>query len=121
MILENKKITKILFSVLVMFVFTAICLLILSFVWYKTKLADGYINIGIKIIYVLSGFTGGFLTGKAMEKRAFMWGMLTGLIYYVIILLVSLAVTGSFFSSLENSMVFLALCLLSGMFGGMIS
>jgi putative membrane protein (TIGR04086 family) len=87
----------------------------------KLDLSGAVISGGINFVYIISAFTGGFFVGKKTEQKKFLWGMLMGVFYFVILMLISLLMNrvsplpmGSLFS------VFI-ISSLSGMLGGMIS
>ena len=78
-------------------------------------------KIGIVVIYVISGVIGGFLMGKVMKEQKFLWGLLAGALYFVILLLVSMLVKGGLEMELTKVLTTAILCGASGMAGGMIS
>ena len=57
--------------------------------------------------------------GKMMKNKKFLWGILVGLLYFGIMLLVSLAVNRQLDQTAANFVTTMALCLLGGMLGGM--
>ena len=57
---------------------------------YKMQLSESVVSVGIVVIYVLSGFLGGFLSGKVMKTRRFLWGMLMGAAYFLILVIGSI-------------------------------
>lgn len=73
---------------------------------------------GMLAIYVLSGFFGGFLTGKGVGCRKFVWGMLTGTLYFLVLLLVSV-LCGGLDAGANTMITTLLLCLGGGALGGM--
>ena len=116
---ENvKSIGKIL---LVMYGVTAILLFLLAFLVQQFQWESGVISIGICMVYVISCFVGGFLAGKVQRSKKFIWGIVMGLLYVIIMLMVTLVVKSGFGSDLSDFIVNLLLCLGGGMLGGMIS
>ena len=79
-------------ALLVSYLLTGGLLLLLAGLLYRFRLDEGKIQIGIILIYIFSCFAGGFLSGKMMKSRKFLWGVLLGLLYFLIMTLVSLAV-----------------------------
>ena len=73
----------------------------------------------IIVTYILSCFAGGFLSGKMMKNKKFLWGILVGLLYFGIMLLVSLAVNRQLDQTAANFVTTMVLCILGGMLGGM--
>jgi len=113
-----KAIGKIL---LVMYVITAVLLFLLAVFVQKLGWESGAISLGISVVYVISCFMGGFLAGKVQKNKKFVWGILMGLAYMIIMLAVSLAVKHGLHSNMSAFIMNLLLCLGSGMLGGMIS
>ena len=70
---------------LAMYLVTGVLLLALSAMLYKMQLSESVVSVGIVVIYVVSGFLGGFLSGKVMKTRRFLWGMLMGAAYFLIL------------------------------------
>ena len=106
---------------LVMYILTGIMLVILAAVLYKFGISEAAVNIGIIIIYVLAGFVGGFMLGRIQKNRKFLWGAIIGLIYFVILLIVSLILHKQLESGATHVLTTLILCTASGTIGGMLS
>ena len=98
---------------------TAILLLVLSYIFYKMNLSDKGIAIGIVIIYVITNFVGGFIIGKIKEKNKYKWGALVGIIFFCVLTVVSVVVTGQLYSSGMKATWALLACIGGGMLGGM--
>lgn len=103
------------------YVLTAVLLMLLAMLLYKLRLSEMVVNIGIILIYIAACFLSGFITGKKMENKKFIWGLLMGTGYFLILALLSailmrgaLDLSGNFFSTMF-------LCAGSGMLGGMLS
>jgi putative membrane protein (TIGR04086 family) len=100
---------------------TGILLLCLSMLLYKFHISQSVVNIGIVVIYCLSTFFTGFLAGKSRKQKKFIWGLLLGVAYFVLLCLISLAVNSSIKDLSGNFLTSLLLCAGSGMLGGMFS
>ena len=98
----------------------ATCML-LAFLLYKFSLPKQVIGIGVTAVYIVSTFIGGFLLGKHMKVKKFLWGMVLGIGYFAVLFLVSLVVENSVQTSSSGIFLTLVLCAVSGMFGGMLS
>ena len=106
--------------VLLAYLLTAGMLLLLAFVLYKIGLSEGTVSIAISAIYVISTFVVGLIAGKKLKNRKFLWGMLLGAAYFVILAVISLLVNQSV-EELGNSFVTtLILCTAGGTLGGML-
>ena len=108
-------------TVLAMCITTGILLVLVSFVYYKMHISESSIRIGIIAIYFISTFIGGFIFGKIKEKNKFLYGMMVGAVYFVVLFLVS-AIFAKDFSGISSQTAYALLsCLLGGMNGGMLS
>lgn len=108
-------------SLLFSYIVTMILLLLLTFALYQFGLSEKVVTIIIIGIYVVSTFFAGFITGKKMETRKFLWGLLMGAAYFAVLLVISLIAgqsTGGLGDSVATTMV---LCTAGGMLGGMLS
>lgn len=77
-------------SLLIAYVVTGIFLLILTLLLYKMGLSEQKVNIGVILIYVIATFSGGFVMGKLSMTHKFLWGLLTGVLYWGLLMLISL-------------------------------
>ncbi len=103
------------------YVMTGVILLVLTLLLYKMGLSEENVNAGIILTYVISTFSGGFVIGKLMGKRKFLWGLLAGVAYFVLLLLISLGVYHSLQGAMMNLLTTFFLCAGGGMLGGMVS
>ena len=101
------------------YIVTGLLLLLTAGLLYRFELSEGKVRIMIIVTYILSCFAGGFLSGKMMKNKKFLWGILVGLLYFGIMLLVSLAVNRQLDQTAANFVTIMVLCLLGGMLGGM--
>ena len=116
---ENlKSIGKIL---LLMYVVTAMLLFLLAVLVQRFNWDNNVISIGISTVYVISCFIGGFFVGKVQQNKKFIWGILIGLAYVIIMLVITLVVKHGFHSSVSAFVTNLLLCLGRCMLGGMLS
>lgn len=100
---------------------TTVLLLLLALLVYKCYLPDKAVNACIIVIYILSTFLAGFLSGKRIGSQKYLWGLCIGGLYFLILVVVSLCIKGSFTDLTSNFLFTMFLCLASGMLGGMIS
>lgn len=106
-------------ALLVSYLLTGGLLLLLAGLLYRFRLDEGKIQIGIILIYIVSCFAGGFLAGEMMKSRKFLWGVLLGLLYFLIMTLVSLAVNRGLQDGTTSYFTTFLLCMGGGMLGGM--
>ena len=110
---------KIMRALLVSYVVTALSLLLTAALVYRFGLDEGKVQIAVILIYIISCFLGGFLSGKMMKTRKFLWGGLLGFLYFAVMLLVSAAVNQQLESAVMGIATTFVICTVSGMAGGM--
>ena len=108
-------------ALLCAYVVTGVMLLVLTLLLYKMGLSEANVNAGIILTYVISTFAGGFVIGKLMRRRKFLWGLLAGVLYFALLLLISLGVYHSLRGEMMNLLTTFFLCAGGGMLGGMVS
>lgn len=118
---KESKIIWMLKSLLAGYMITGIFLLILALLLYKLDLGEEKVTMGIIAIYVISTFAGGFIMGKLVRERRFFWGLTLGVIYFALLLLVSIGVNHSLQSNGTGILTTFLLCAGGGMLGGMVS
>ena len=103
------------------YVVTGILLIILALALYKFELNEGAVTAGVTAVYLISTFTGGLVVGKLAKVRRFLWGIVLGILYFALLLLVTVGIYRTFHGSSTEILVTFALCAGGGMAGGMIS
>ncbi|MGI5891951.1 MAG: TIGR04086 family membrane protein [Bacillota bacterium] len=87
---------------------------IMSCVIFYTSLPESFMRPAVIIISVFALFMGGFIAGRKAQNRGLLHGLLVGLVFVVILLLLTLAQGGSWSSFGIHS----AYCLLASVIGG---
>lgn len=108
-------------ALLAAYVVTGILLIILALALYKFELNEGAVTAGVTAVYLISTFTGGLVVGKLAKVRRFLWGIVLGILYFALLLLVTVGIYRTFHGSSTEILVIFALCAGGGMAGGMIS
>ena len=72
------------------YLISGICLLILAFLLFQFELPEGVLRGGIIFSYVFSCFLGGMVVSGKQEGKKYLWGLLAGILYYVILVAVSM-------------------------------
>ncbi len=108
-------------TLLFSYILTAGLLLILALLLFKLELSEGPVAVAIIAIYVVATFFAGFMTGKKLQNRKFLWGLLMGAAYFVVLVLISLAVKQSPDTLGDSFFTTMVLCAGGGMLGGMLS
>ena len=97
-----------------------ILLLVLAGLMYSVHLSQNQISFGVFFIYIISCFFGGFLTGKKLKVRRFLWGLCFGIGYFLILFLFSIVLGSNITENLSHILSVLLACAVSGMVGGII-
>lgn len=118
---QDKKILSALLILVLSYVLTACLLLLLAFILYKFRISESIVNIAVIVIYISVTFAAGFIAGKYYKVKKFLWGLVLGSVYFLILVLVSL--TGGVSDTVIGSGVVTTwlLCAGGGMLGGMLS
>ena len=118
----NRKIVlKVLSTLLIMYILTGVALFVLAFLLYKMELTENIVTIGITAIYVVSGLLGGIIIGKRMKTRRFLWGIIMGAAYFLVLLIGSALLNRGLTSDMPHIGLTLVMCMGAGMIGGMVS
>lgn len=121
MITRTHVLSNIAKALIVAYIVTGLGLLILAFALYKLGLRENVTELGVIFIYILSTSIGGLLLGKHVECRRFLWGMILGLVYVLVLMLVSCIAHGGIGGICEKGFTTLLLCLAGGTLGGILS
>lgn len=109
----------------IMFLISGGLLLLLALGLYQMDLSEVVVKIGIVAIYIISGFTGGFLIGRWMQDKKYLWGLAVGALYFLLLLVVSLLLKQGMgevlFEEPIKVLTTFVLCVVSAMTGGMFS
>ncbi len=106
-------------SLLISYIVTGMMLIIMALLLFKFEVSDQVTSIGIIITYVVSTLVGGFLIGKYMKVKKFLWGFIIGVLYIVLLFAITFAV----YHTLDNPNIVttIVLCIGGGTLGGMVS
>ena len=118
---KNIKVIWWIKSLLASYIVTGIVLLVLTFFMYKFELNEKIVSAAIVGIYVVSTLIGGMIIGKLTKSKRYLWGMVLGIVYFVLLLLITLGVYRTLNGDSVSIVTSLILCAGGGMTGGMIS
>lgn len=108
-------------TLLITYIISGLLMVALAFALYRFRLPESQINLGVNAIYIISCLVGGFIAGKVMKSRRFLWGLLTGILYFTALFLMSFLQNGGLTDSMIHIATVLGMCAGSGMAGGMLS
>lgn len=119
--MEKKKSFKWLIADLIcMYIITGLGLVLLAVLLEKTQKGETFVKIGIMIVYILSGLIGGFIAGRKMKTKKFLWGILMGAAYFAILFAISVGMNGGLPKDMVHTATTLIVCIAAGMLGGML-
>ena len=118
---KNIKVIWWIKSLLASYIVTGILIMVLTFFMYKFELNEKIVSAAIVGIYVVSTLIGGMIIGKLTKSKRYLWGMVLGIIYFVLLLLITLGVYRTLNGDSVSIVTSLILCAGGGMTGGMIS
>lgn len=119
--MQKPKIMSLLKALIFSYVITGLMLLILALLLYKFDIDEGKVTIGVIVVYIVSCFLGGFLLGRKVGQKKFLWGMCLGVCYFVLLLGVSTLVHPGAMSGVKYLITAFVMCMGGGMLGGMLS
>lgn len=117
---STERLVAILKCLMAAYLVTGALLLLVAGLLYKFSIGENIVDISIVVIYCVSSLLAGLFFSKGAASRRFLWGMLAGAAYFLIICAVS-AVADPNFTPVSNACITtLLICLGSGMLGGML-
>lgn len=118
---RQSKGTVLVKALFISYVVTGIILLILAFIMYKAEPPNMFISAGVVFAYIFSAFVGGMIVGKRTQEKRFLWGIISGVLYFSIIFAVSILMNKDIVSQLGSTVIVFITCGFGGMLGGMLS
>ncbi len=117
----SREIGHVIKALMISFLATALLILLFAFVMFKFSISENIIALAVTFIYVISCVSGGLYIGKSIGRKKFLWGLLVGALYLVVLLVISVIVGGE--KSLLSGNIFslILLCLGGGTLGGMVA
>ncbi len=108
-------------SLLFSYALTGVALLLLALLLFTFDLGETAVDVGVIIIYIIACFMGGFMSGRIVRRDKYLWGVVTGLAYFVLLQAVSFAVRGRWDMSAAHAVTTFFMCVGGGILGGMLS
>lgn len=103
-----------------MYIVTGLGLVLTAFLMEKFQFGKAFVNMAIIVIYVLSCWIGGLIAGKKRKVRKFLWGLFMGVLYFLILFGVSVAISGGLPEDMVHTGTTLLVCMAAGTLGGML-
>lgn len=101
------------------FLVSLVGIIIGAWLLYNGTIDADSIKLVVRIIYFVSTFIGGFFVGKRIKRKRFLYGVIYGVVFVGIIVIIG-ALSGD--ANLTNkSGISVLVCAIGGMLGGMVS
>ena len=98
-----------------------ISMLLTAVVLWKFDLSQGILKVAVIVLYVLSAAAGGIYIGKMKKEKKFLWGLLTGCLFFLVLFILTM-LSGEFGGKIGmNCVSAFLICTLSGTLGGMLA
>ena len=117
---KNNMLLKIIKGVGISVIFTIICLTIFSVLLTYTNLSESLIQPVVISVTGISILVGSFFATRKMNKNGIIKGIAVGLIYILLIYVISSVVNGGNFALTIGSLVMIFISVLCGAIGGII-
>ena len=117
----GRKFATVVEGLIIAYAVTGVLLAALAFTVFRFHLSEALTDVAIVAIYVIVTFIGAFITGKKVKERKFLWGLLLGTLYILIISLVAILIGQVFHVTSAANITTAVLCVGGGLLGGMIS
>ena len=99
---------------------TVLSLMLLSVWMYKADPGEKVFGVAFILTYIAASFLGGLYMGHKMDRRKFLWGMGTGLCYYLMLSLLTVCIVPGEMTDTARWLFTGVLCTVSGCIGGML-
>lgn len=119
--MEKKNILNYAIILAGMFIASAAMLAAMSAIIWKTGAGAGAVSGCVIVVYILSNFIGGFVAGKKAGQHKFLWGIAVSIMYFAIIVLAGIWIMGNKPGVNQEVVTGALICIVSGMFGGMLA
>ena len=100
---------------------TLLLLLLVAFLLFRFDLGEKTVGACITAVYILYCFFGGYLAGRKIRHRKFLWGAAAGISYFLLLAAVSCVIERGTAINLAQLLFTLLLCTGGGVLGGMLA
>lgn len=111
----------ILIAMAVSYLFTLLSISFISFGLLRTDMKGSFVNVALIMTAVISCLLAGLIAGKKMKTRRFLWGILAGTVYFILLCLIKAFLGDTPDVGSPHFLTSFLCCLGSGMLGGMLS
>lgn len=103
------------------YVITFLGIVLLALLLLFFQISENMVDIGIIAIYIVACLSLGIIIGKRTKNKRFLWGMLGGSIYFLLLVLISLMGHQSLGGEGKDIITTFMICMGSSTLGGMLS
>ena len=95
--------------------------ILLALLLLKCQLDEGKVSAGILAVYILSGLCGGIYMGKTAERKRYLWGMVLGGMYWIILMSITVFSGAGTGTGVKGAFLTLLICAGSSTLGAMVA
>lgn len=117
----GQKLWAVFRALLVSYIVTALLLVLIAFLMYRMGFGDRTLDLLLIVVHVLATFLGGWISGKLVQEKRYLWGLAFGGAYLLVLGIVSFVLNGTIQFSAGSSLTSMIFCLAAAMLGGMLA
>ena len=117
----KKAVFSIFKSLIIAYIVTGVLLLFAALLMQKIGLKDNQVWLFVILIYGVSNIVSGFIFGKMRKNRRLLNGIIIGVAYFAMLVLISAIINKGFENELGKNIISLVVCILGGAIGGIMS
>lgn len=118
---NEKAVFSIFKSLIIAYIVTGILLLLAALLMQKIGLKDNQVRLFVILIYGVSNIVSGFIFGKMRKNRRLLNGIIIGVAYFAMLVLISAIINKGFGNELGKNIISFIICILGGAIGGIMS
>ena len=119
--MNNKIIIRICQALIVSYLVTALFILLYALAIWKLDISGQVIKGAVIVLYIISAAFGGLYIGKKQGEKKFLWGMLSGCLYFLLLFMITVLSEGFSGNFGMHFFTTLLICSMSGTLGGMLA
>lgn len=119
--MAGQKMLGVLKGLIVSYIITIVLLFITAVVVYKVGISDMVLSGLITATYILATFFGGFITGRKVQEKKFLWGVVFGAMYIIIAMILGRLLGGGETGAMVPRITKSIMCVAGGMLGAMLA
>lgn len=108
-------------ALILSYLLTAILIFLYALALWKLDLSENVLKGAVIILYIVSSLIGGIYIGKVKKERKYLWGLLTGCLYFLVLFVLTVLSEGFSGQFGIRFLTTLLICGMSGTLGGMLA